>query len=422
MGKILGLKTGSFTATKTLSQNAGLQTPDVSFKRTYYVVSDTLDQDPQDVLATAGLPTQFDLVLGCRCRSADIKEAEVLIRHPVTGVRCVLYEIEYGFDNKVDPSQGNGGGGGGGHNPTQNRPKVRWYAVEEEEELKVDAVTGAPVQNAVGEKLLRTVPVPFPILEIKRYEFFPFDPNFIIVYGNKVNKEPFWGAPRGTALMLPPFTEEYIIGDVDDETGAAEYELVTYTIKFNLKRDATMEMLSAFTLIEPTYLLACQANGNSATFDPTRVAQTTGTVPMVLNPFLDTTNRAYYNAQVAAGNTRFDYPSPRYRSDTWQDEILHEGYKFKIATGDQSDPAFRKLYPNKLNPASIDATPPGNVGEIVLSVDETGNPVKVNLKLNGERFRPTETFQGPLLLTFNRFGYKDLNELFLGPFNGWSAP
>jgi hypothetical protein len=111
-------------------------------------------------------------------------------------------------------------------------PVWRWYGEELEEVLEVDAVTGDPVQTDAEEPIITTAEYAIAILEIKRYEFFPFDPNVILDYSCHVNSNTFWGAPEGTARMLcPEASEKEVINGVD-------YVHVTYKIKFKIKKIA----------------------------------------------------------------------------------------------------------------------------------------------------------------------------------------
>lgn len=223
--KVLGVKEGSIESNLTLEKRKGTSVYKKSFRRTYYVLGDDLDDTEEDVFNTPGVPTYYTLLRGCYCRSIVAREINQVI-HPTTGTACGLWEVDADFDSDVNPDDD--------ERPENKPPKIRWHGETEEEVLEKDAITGNPVQTAAGEPILITTPYVTPVLEIRRYEIFPFDPDIMLSYSHRTNSTTFWGAPAGSALMLPMDVDEEMVKPAKDED-PIRYAVVTYKIKFKIK-------------------------------------------------------------------------------------------------------------------------------------------------------------------------------------------
>jgi hypothetical protein len=197
----------------------------VNFERSYYVLTDHLGETEADVVIAVGIPQIGSTLLGAICKSHAPKALEQ-VKNPITGFDAELYEVRCAFNNDTDQNAGDEK-----DTPPESRtPKTSWGGELEDELLEKDAQTGAPIQTAAYERLLITGPRAYPILTIKRYGLFPFDPDVILQYVGKYNSTTFWGAPPGTALMLPISVEETTIE-------GQKYTDETYQIKFNMKEN-----------------------------------------------------------------------------------------------------------------------------------------------------------------------------------------
>lgn len=223
MPKLLGEKDGTSTGTVGLVKKDRFYTLQAKFSRTYYVLSDNLSQNEATIIATSGIPPLLSLLSGAWCMEKKGKEITRVI-HPVTGVPAVLWEVTASFDSDVDVDEAD-------QSPEARTPKVRWYGENEEELLEKDAITGDAIQTVPGEPILIEVPYVRPILEVKRFELPPFDPDTQLDFANHTNSAAFYGAPEGTALMLPiEASEEQVVDQVRVIT-------VTYKVKFNIKEE-----------------------------------------------------------------------------------------------------------------------------------------------------------------------------------------
>jgi len=223
MPTVLGVKNSSISSNTVLEVKAGGAIRRKTFKKTFIVLADTVAQIDDDILATAGIPPLFSVQNSAFCIGLHPKEEDRIRRHPVTGVPTILWEVVADFDSNLDRSEEEED-----KPPESKTPKTNWSGETEEEVLTEDVITGAPIQTAAEEPIIITGSVVRPILEIRRYEFWPFDPDVIVSFAAKVNATEFYGAPEGSALMLPMSTEEQLIDRI-------RYNLVTYRIKFNIK-------------------------------------------------------------------------------------------------------------------------------------------------------------------------------------------
>ncbi len=223
MPKVIGILDGSTDYSFQLEKKDKVIRSKKSWRITFIVLGDNLDQTDEDAVNLPEIPPPLAVWRGALVRGYKVKEVDTII-HPVTGVPAIIWHVtveldtNFSSDDKDQQDQ----------SPTQRRPTVRWYGETEEEVLEKDPVTGDPVQTDAGEPIILTTPTVHPVLEIKRYEFYPFNPNIMLTYAHRVNSKTFWGAPRGSALMLPM--------DVEEETIEGQtYAVVTYRVKFKIK-------------------------------------------------------------------------------------------------------------------------------------------------------------------------------------------
>lgn len=220
MPAVLGIEEGSYKSNDRLEkrQSTQLYVRKKNFSWTYYVLGDDLTDDEDDIYATSGVPALGYPLRGCRVKSRTCHESH-RVRHPNTGVAAGLWMVDVEWDSNVPEED---------DDPLLKTPKISWHGETEEEVLEKDVITGDPVETAAKEPILITTPFVMPVLEIKRYETFPFDPNTILTYSHTINSAAFWGAPAGSALFLPPEVDEETIEDV-------RYAVATYRIKFKIK-------------------------------------------------------------------------------------------------------------------------------------------------------------------------------------------
>lgn len=228
MPTYLGLEASSWDADLSLVTKGGLTSFHKEIKQCHYVLGDT-QADTEDTIAlTSGVPQLGDVLRNTRCQKVTPKEVNT-VRHPTTGVLCGLWKVECEYDNNLDAEQGdNNTGNQGGNDPTNNRPKKRWFTEKTTEILEFDRATGKNIQTTAGEPIHVENDEPQANLEIWRYERHPFDPDKIYRYTDKTNSQVFYGAPAGCALLDDISTDEEVIESV-------LYDKVTYTFRFRFK-------------------------------------------------------------------------------------------------------------------------------------------------------------------------------------------
>lgn len=167
---------------------------------------DPCELGEEDALAADGVPLLRELRNSSYCQGKWAKEIDS---------NNGIWRVFSYFDSDIPAAQ----------------PDVewRWSGETIEKVLMRDPITGLPIINAVGEPLLITVPVCIPVLTIERIES-SFDPDTILLYCNKTNLTPFYGAPAGCALL-------HDIIDDPVYKGGLTLRKVTYTIKFDLSYD-----------------------------------------------------------------------------------------------------------------------------------------------------------------------------------------
>lgn len=220
LGKVDGTTSGDFN----LERKEGFYNFHKTFEDTWLLIADTSSQTDDDVAGDPTLPFvgQFS-ARGGFCVSKKAKERETVI-HPITGVITVLWEVNVKFDSNIDADQADNSP----NDPTSMRPKRRWRREKIKERQVKDAVTGDAIITKAGEEMVVEHDVGVAILEIQRYEAYPFSPTKMYTYGDHTNDGSFYGAPSGCALMDDIQVEEEIINN-------GLFSNVTYVIKFKFK-------------------------------------------------------------------------------------------------------------------------------------------------------------------------------------------
>ena len=227
MPTLLNVEEGSIVATSTLQDNQGFVTEKLIVKQRYLVLSDTLSDNYETIQETSGIPQLWEEVNTGIVNSVEAKEMHT-VRHPETGVLASIWSVDVGSDSRISDPSGNSGGGGGEVETYQ--PSIAWTSETVEQIVYKDVETDDPIQTKAGEPIKATTRRTVPILEIKRLEPFPFDPNIILTYSNKVISGSFWGAPEKTAFMDSISTEMASFAGIT-------YDAVTYRIKFDFGDD-----------------------------------------------------------------------------------------------------------------------------------------------------------------------------------------
>lgn len=212
-------RVGSFQVVKR-NQTPTLQS---KFSRTYYVLSDNTSQGEPEITATIGIPPISSLLYGAPCVKHDPREVATIGRHPSTGVICTLWEVKCDFDSDVDTEESN-------QSPEARTPNVSWTSEFEEHPIEQDAITGDPIETVPGDLIPLTVPIPIPILEVRRFQLPPFDPDIQLDYMAHTNSATFYGAPPGCVLMSGIQASEV---QVVDKVRVVE---VSYQLKFRVRR------------------------------------------------------------------------------------------------------------------------------------------------------------------------------------------
>lgn len=267
MPKLLGRKHGTVGGDYTLEKKGQWWNRVKSFSETFYVMSDSLNDFEDAILACPGLPVTGDIVDGCALRRKVAKETDTI--HWGGTVRA-LWEVELFYDSRVDPDQMTNADA----EPTNRRPKRRWRSVKIEERMEKD-VEGTKVQTQADEEIVIMDTVVYPLLEIERYENYPFDPQTIRKYTDKCNLETFYGAPPGCALIESIDTDEEVMNRI-------LYEKVVYQIRFGAKEENVEDELSTVEVLHQGYKYRDAAIGAN----PLSAEDKNG-VPIKVNLFYD---------------------------------------------------------------------------------------------------------------------------------------
>lgn len=181
-----------------------------TFSIEYDILGDNIDQNEDDIKATPGLPALWTFLRGCYCNNLSVAEVNS---------HAFLWKATAEFDSDVNPEEQDN------EDPTNAQPQWSWTHETEQMNLEED-VNGKALQTVTHEKYFVDVPVAIPVLTISRYEL-SFDPQTILDYVNHVNETPFWGIPKGDALMAG-------ISDHQETVGDTNYRKVEYVVKVRL--------------------------------------------------------------------------------------------------------------------------------------------------------------------------------------------
>ncbi len=196
------------------------------YHQSFYVLA-AASETEDSIRGTIGVPTIGTHYEGAYCISHDVKELTPC-RNPFTGAASILCEVTCEFTNDIsgpDADQEETE-----KDPEDRSPVVNWTSEFEEEVLEKDVVTGEPIQTRAGEQIIITGPIPVPVLEVIRYETFPFNPVTLLLYGGRINSAAFYGAPEGTAWLQPIEAPEVRIE-------GKKYVHATYRVRFKMRED-----------------------------------------------------------------------------------------------------------------------------------------------------------------------------------------
>jgi hypothetical protein len=223
--KNLGLELGSIESTTSLepASNGLFWFLQKDGSRVYIVLGETINTTDTSIIATAGIPQIGDVVDGAPVRRHKAKEINI-VRHPTTGVRCGLWTVEVQTDSRIDTSSSNPA-----DDPTDYRPRRRWYTQKQKERMEVDLNNYIIATTAYEPYNFETDQVNI-VLEIERYEEYPTNPATMLDYANSTNDASFYGAPIGTVLLDDIRTEEVTINNVT-------YIKTTYVFIFRMRED-----------------------------------------------------------------------------------------------------------------------------------------------------------------------------------------
>lgn len=225
MGIILGEFAAARTGMRKIQKRSGLWVSAQQDRQSFYVLADP-SETRDDILQTVGVPQVGTLYLGSVCRGHDVRELESVF-NPFTQGPGVLCEVIAEFDNDVDPDEAQNQETTA---PENRRAVVNWHGEFEEEALEKDVVTGKPIAVSNGERALLVAPVPICVLEVSRYETWPFNPLTMLLYSGRLNSQDFYDAPEGTAFLEP-------IEAPEETLEGTRYVHATYRVKFKMKFD-----------------------------------------------------------------------------------------------------------------------------------------------------------------------------------------
>lgn len=214
---LLGSKDASIETSYSIEKKNDIYVQRKTGRQTFLVMGETMADTESAAVDTPGLPPMWWPGQGMFVIRKTPREVGT-IKNPDSGQNAILFEVDVEYDSQVLPEDD--------APPISKPPRIRWTSETVDELLERDAVSGDAVVTACNEPILLTTPIAIPVLEITRYENYPFNPVTILGYSFRTNSAVFWGAAAGVALMMPM--------DVDEETiETTRYAVVTYRIKFH---------------------------------------------------------------------------------------------------------------------------------------------------------------------------------------------
>jgi len=242
----------SFKGAFGLSDDGGKWNRQAMMGVDYYVIAYDLTTDPASIADTPGIPRLWQNYNGLICNKVDPSEQQNVMHPRRPGVQTSLWVVSTQFSSRPDPSKEDYDYSKGKLNPTEKPADYSWQTEHETYQLHNDAVYEywppetepdpfpnfprnwyeglAKIQTAADEPRPLDSSQGWPIVNISRYECYPFDPDLIYRYVNRTNVTTFMGAPSGCALM-------HAITSVDEMVESVKYIRVTYTIKFRMRRN-----------------------------------------------------------------------------------------------------------------------------------------------------------------------------------------
>lgn len=226
MATVIGKKEASPGGETTVETRKKVSTVRYRDEVVYYVVADCTE-GRSDVESATGLPQPYsEAYIGdilTKVIGLSSSEVSNLTQNPYTGNPGVLWEVTVKYDTNLDQEEDQN------KDPKDYTPDVRWSSERKREPMTKD-MDGEDFLTRAGEPLFFEEDVVCPVVEIKRYETYPFDPNKIADYENTCNEEEFYGAPKGCAIIDEITSEEEVIQSV-------RYCRVSYRIRFKFVRD-----------------------------------------------------------------------------------------------------------------------------------------------------------------------------------------
>lgn len=215
MASVLDTKYGTVDGGDSISFRDGVPMKATEFSKTLIVLGDNTSQNDGDILASSAVPILGFPERGCFLRSRHATEIDI-VTNPVTLARCGLWEVELKYDQEMIA--------------VTNDTEIWWSGEEESVAFMYDVLTGRRPMTTAGEQIASEYENDLPILHVKRLEDYPYDPINIINYVGRTNSISFYGAPPGTARLLPIETSREIVDGVSKS-------MVTYHVKFKFLTD-----------------------------------------------------------------------------------------------------------------------------------------------------------------------------------------
>lgn len=238
-----------------------------TFNESWFVLADNINQFEDDIVSAPDLPSIGSILGGGFLIRKQAKEQATVPAHPITGVQTTLWIVTCYYDSQIDQDQINQNA-----DPTQRRPKRKWRNVKENVLIDKD-VNNKPLTTQAGEKIHYEDPKVFPILEIERYESFPYNVDRL-AFEDSCNAGNLQIAGKivkpGNALLEAVESEEVTIG-------MELYESVRYLIRFSpgaFDPDTPEDQLAVVELLHQGFLYI---NPDTVDLTPTTFLDKNGT-------------------------------------------------------------------------------------------------------------------------------------------------
>lgn len=233
--RFLGLKDATEETRFFTETRDGLPVPRRTGRKTLYVLSDGLNDSPDYIRTAVGVPALYSQAGGMYVVSVTPRDLGRVVS-PINGQASTLWEVDIDMDS--EEQEGGQDPGGTQSDPTLLTPQIRWDSEEITEELRKDAITGDPIRTKANEKISVERQVQISVLEIQRYEPWPFSPSINLDYANHVNEHTFYGADPERVLMAPAVASREVVN-------GRFFAYVTYRFKFHGSSDPKPWQLKA---------------------------------------------------------------------------------------------------------------------------------------------------------------------------------